>query len=68
MEITSKLIELEAELPVDTKFIENKLHELNITPLRWSIVKIKDNHLTISVACENLWYDVASWVKNSTKN
>lgn len=53
MEITSKLVEIEANLPVDNDFIEKKLFEMGIDPLRWAIVKIKGNILTISLACEN---------------
>ncbi len=54
MEIISKLIEIETELPVDNDFIEAKLNELGITPLRWAIVNVNYNKLTISLACENL--------------
>ncbi len=54
MEIVSKLVEIEAELPVDNHFIEAKLAEMNIYPLRWAIVKVIANTLTISLACENL--------------
>ena len=38
MEITSKLVEIEAELPVDNLFIEQKLRDMGIEPLRWAIV------------------------------
>lgn len=54
MEITSKLVEIEAELPVDNDFIAKKLKEMDIKPLRWAIVKVSENILTISLACENL--------------
>jgi len=54
LEIISKLIEIEADLPVDNEFIEAKLAELNIDPLRWAIVKCNGNILTISLAYENL--------------
>lgn len=54
MEITSKLIEIEADLPVDNDFIEKKLEEMGIEPLRWAIVNVHGNILTISLACENL--------------
>ena len=54
MEITSKLIEIEADLPVDNEFIEQKLSEMGIEPLRWAIVKVEGKILTISLACENL--------------
>jgi hypothetical protein len=54
MEIISKLVEIEASLPVDNNFIEAKLKEMGIEPLRWAIVKINGNILTINIAGENL--------------
>jgi len=54
MEIISKLVEIEAKLPVDNEFVEAKLAEMNIYPLRWAIVSIKGKILTISLACEKL--------------
>lgn len=38
MEIISKLVKMEANLPIDNQFIEAKLAEMGITPLRWAIV------------------------------
>lgn len=54
MTIISKLIEIEAKMPIDNNFIEARLHEMNIYPLRWAIVKINGDKLTISLSCENL--------------
>ena len=54
MEIISKLVEIEAKLPIDNNFIEQELKAMGITPLRWAIVKCECNRLTISLACENL--------------
>jgi hypothetical protein len=54
MEIISKLVEIEAKWPIDNLSIEKELKAMGITPLRWAIVKIKGNILTISLACENL--------------
>jgi len=54
MEITSKLVEIEANLPVDNDFIEKKLAEMGIEPLRWAVVKVNGNILTVSLACESL--------------
>lgn len=54
MEIVSKLVNIEAELPLDNAFIEKKLYEIGIEPLRWAIVSIDNNVLTISLACKNL--------------
>ena len=52
MEIVSKLVEIEANLPVDNNYIEVKLAQMNIYPLRWAIVNVGQNTLTISLACE----------------
>jgi len=54
LEVLSKLVEIEATLPVDNNFIEAKLADKNIIPLRWAIVKVNENKLTISLAYENL--------------
>ena len=54
MEIISRLIEIEAELPVDNLFIEQKIRDMGIKPLRWAIVSVSGNIFTISLACENL--------------
>lgn len=54
MEIVSKLVEIEADLPVNNEFIEAKLQEMGITPLRWAITSVKGNILTISLVCKNL--------------
>lgn len=54
MEIISKLVEIEANLPVDNDYIEKKLAQMGIKPLRWAIVKVDKSSLTISLACENL--------------
>jgi len=54
MEIISKLVEIEAQLPVDNDFIEKKLAEMGFEPLRWAVVGVNGNILTISLACENL--------------
>ena len=54
MEILSKLIEIEAELPVYNDYIEKQIREMGIEPLRWAIVKVESSKLTISLAYENL--------------
>jgi len=54
MEIISKLVEIEAKLPVDNCFIEKKLAEMGLKPLRWAVVGANENILTVSLACENL--------------
>lgn len=59
MDIISKLVEIETEMPVENDFIEEKLNEMGISPLRWAIVDcIRQGGnkvtLTISLACENL--------------
>lgn len=54
MEIISKLIEIETKLPTDNVFIEKRLNEMGIFPLRWAIVNVDCNKLIINVAYENL--------------
>lgn len=54
MEIVSKLVKFEAELPVDNEFVEAKLEEMGIKPLRWAIVDVEGKIITVSLACENL--------------
>lgn len=54
MEIVSKLVEIEANLPVDNDCIEAKLAEMNIFPLRWAIVDVTQKGLIISLAHEVL--------------
>ena len=54
MAIVSKLIEIEAEMPVDNEFIEAALHEIGILPLRWAVVKVDENNLTVSLSYESL--------------
>jgi len=53
MEIVSKLVEIEAQAPIDNNYIEKKIRDMGIEPLRWAIVKVKNNILTISLAYEN---------------
>ncbi|MDD3435560.1 MAG: hypothetical protein PHC64_00250 [Candidatus Gastranaerophilales bacterium] len=38
MKIISKLVKIEAKLPIDNDFIETKLAAMGIKPLRWAIV------------------------------
>jgi len=54
MEIISKLIEIETKFPIDNQLIEQEMHNMGFDPLRWAIVKVEGNILTISLACENL--------------
>lgn len=54
MEIISKLVKIKASFPIDNLAIENELKELGIEPLRWAIVEVNQDVLTISLACENL--------------
>lgn len=53
-EITSKLVEIKAKYPIDNIEIEHELSRLGYTPLRWAIVKVQGDTLTISLACLNL--------------
>lgn len=54
MEIISKSVEINAKPPVDNDFIEAKLAEMGIEPLRWAITQVEGDILTISLACKNL--------------
>lgn len=50
-EIISTTIKINCpNLPPTVDFIENKIKEFNIKPLRWSIVKVFKNELTLSVS------------------
>lgn len=52
--IVSKTITLEAELPVDNVYIENELIDSGIEPLRWAVVAVEGNVLTVSVSYQSL--------------
>lgn len=54
MEIISKLVEIDAAAPIDNHFIDNNLKKMGIDPLRWAIVNVKGNKLTVSVAHKSL--------------
>lgn len=54
MEIISKIVELKAVFPIENAYIESELKKLGFAPLRWAIVKVDENTLTISFAFENL--------------
>ena len=54
MEIQSKLVEIEATLPIDNNYIEKQIRDMGIEPLRWAIVGVCGSILTISLAYENL--------------
>lgn len=54
MDIITKNIDMEVDLPVDMTEIEKKLSKSGIKPLRYSIVKVEDNILTINVTFDNL--------------
>lgn len=49
--VISKTIKIiSPKMPPDVDFIENEIKKFNIEPLRWAIVDIKNNELTISVS------------------
>ena len=50
MQAISKLIDIEIKDSLSTKYIENELTKLNITPLRWAIVHVSDKMYKVSVA------------------
>ena len=54
-EVISKTIKIKAEkLPPDAEFIEQEIIKSNLEPLRWAIVDVKGNELTISVSGRKL--------------
>lgn len=54
MQIISKLIEIKVPEKFDNDFIETELIKNGIKPLRWAVVKVEGNILTVSAAFENL--------------
>ena len=47
----SKTIKIKTEiLPPEVDFIETEIVKSGIEPLRWAIVDVKDNELTLSVS------------------
>ena len=54
-EIISKTIKINSpKLPPEIDFIENEIKNQKIEPLRWAIVDIKENTLTLSVSGRKL--------------
>ena len=48
-EIISKTIKIiSPQMPPRVDFIENEIKKLNLEPIRWAIVDIQKNELTIS--------------------
>ena len=54
MDIQTKNIELKVNLPISTKEIDKCLQDMQIKPLRYAIVKVDKELVTISVTYENL--------------
>ena len=53
--IISKTIEIICEkLPPSVDFIENEIKKQNIDPIRWAIINIEGDKLTLSVSGEEL--------------
>lgn len=49
--VISKTIKIiSPKMPPDVEFIEKEIEKFNIEPLRWAIVDVKNNELTISVS------------------
>lgn len=54
-EVISKTIKIKAgKLPPDIEFIEKEIIKSGIEPLRWAIVEVDDDILTLSVSGRNL--------------
>ncbi len=54
MDILTKNIDLELNLPITTESIYNALAKRGIEPLRFAVVKVSDDILTLNVSYENL--------------
>lgn len=50
--ITTETVKLNLPLPTDDEAIEKELKELGIDPLRWAIVKVDGQELTLTVSFE----------------
>ena len=49
--IVTKTLKIETpKLPPEVEFIENKIKESGITPLRWAIVDVEDKILTVNAS------------------
>ena len=54
-EIISKIIKIKTQkLPPNTDFIENEIQLQGIEALRWAIVEVEDNVLTLAVSGRKL--------------
>ena len=54
-EVISKTIKIKAEnLPPEVDFIESEIIKSGLEPLRWAIVDVKNNELTLSVSGRKL--------------
>lgn len=54
-EVISKTIKIKTPtIPPSVEFIENEIIKNEIEPLRWAIVEIKENELTLSVSGRKL--------------
>ena len=53
MDILTKNIDINVDLPLSLSDIDNYLESLNINPLRFSIVKVNKDMVTINVTFKN---------------
>ena len=64
-EVISKIIKIiTPKMPPDVEFIELQIEKQGIEALRWAIVEVEKNELTISVSGRKLnvnWYTCAYW-------
>ena len=50
-EVISKTLKIKSPtMPPNVDFIEQEIFKNNIEPLRWAIVEVEENELTISVS------------------
>ena len=54
-EVISKILKIKSpNMPPSVDYIEKEIIKNNIEPLRWAIVEVLDNELTISVSGRKL--------------
>lgn len=51
MKLVDKIIKIKSpKMPPEVAFIENEIRKLNFEPIRWAIIEVNENELTISLS------------------
>ena len=54
-DVISKIIKIKTEkLPPEVSFIEEEIVKQGLEPLRWAIIEVKNNELTVSASGRKL--------------